>query len=93
MLNVCGNVNRLDLLQRELALLAPIRKPRDRDEVRLAGIPVADVGSKKFPKAFASFLGTQKQRRHAAGRSADRGEMAGGSGAKIVVGDGHRINI
>ena len=53
LLDVAGHVNRLHALKRQLVLLASVRKPRDRDQVRLAGIPVADVGREKFPKAFA----------------------------------------
>jgi len=50
----CRPVNRLDGFERQLVLFAPGGKLRDRDEVRLARIPVTDVGGEEFPKAPAA---------------------------------------
>ena len=40
------------LVERELALVTPIRKLRDRNEVGAPGVPVADVGGEELDEAL-----------------------------------------
>jgi hypothetical protein len=54
LLYISGHVHGLDLLKLQLSQLAPIRKPRHRDEVGLPGIFISNVGREKFPEAFTA---------------------------------------
>ena len=64
LLDVAGDMNRLDRFERQVALFTPIRKFRDGAEVRLARVPVPDVGGEKLPEAPAGGRRTGKQHRH-----------------------------
>ena len=60
MLDVSGDVHRLDAFERKVLRLAPNRKLRHGDEVRLAGVPVPDVDCEEFPEAAAAIVPDQK---------------------------------
>jgi len=60
LLDICRHMDRLNLFELQLALFAPIRKSRDRDEVCFAGIPVADVRGEEFPEALTTLLERRK---------------------------------
>jgi len=72
-------MDRLDLLESQLVALAPGGKLRDGDEVRLARVPVPDVGREELPEALGGLAAAQEDRRQGSrGRSADGRELAAG---------------
>ena len=73
LLDIAGDVNGLDVFQPDFFVFAPGGKLRDRHEVCLARIPIANVGCEEFPETFAAVLGAQEDGRQ---RSAGGGAQS-----------------
>lgn len=63
-LDVGGNVDRPDVVQRQTALLAPVEESGNGAEVGLAGVLIPDLGGEEFKKALfgARTLGDDESR-------------------------------
>ena len=63
LLDVGGHHHRLDLLQRQTPVFAPVSEPVGGHQVGHAGVRVADVGGEEFPEPGFGFIGAGEQDR------------------------------
>ena len=63
LLDVGGHHHRLDLLQRQTHVFAPVSEPVGGHQVGHAGVRVADVGGEEFPELGFGFIGAGEQDR------------------------------
>jgi hypothetical protein len=63
-LDLGGNVDRSDVVQRQAARLAPVEESGNGSEVRFAGVLVPDLGGEEFKEALlgARALGDDERR-------------------------------